>query len=120
MVYYYIIQVQHNAYIMIGAPQDGAYPVVAVNDTKEERSRSVVAGDADTGETLFPALFYIPENGKTVIGKIPEKHRQSIWLVDYTIGKEKSTNHYLGGEAPFKINDYKCWFKKLNIKRIES
>ena len=45
------------------------------------------------------------------------RHKQSMWLIDYTIGKEKYTNHYLAGEAPFKLDDYQRWYKKLNIKR---
>ena len=117
LTYYYIRQVQHNACVMIGDPIDDKHPVVAVNDTREEKSGTVVVRDADSGETLFSASFDIPVNGKTVIGNISEKHKQSMWLVDYAIGKEKYTNHYLAGEAPFKLDDYQRWYKKLNIKR---
>ena len=117
LAYYYIRQVQNNSCVMIGDPLNGEHQVVAVNDTREEKSGSVAVRDADTGETLFSASFKIPVNGKILIGHIPEKHRQSMWLVDYTIGTEKYTNHYLAGEAPFKIDDYRRWFKKLDIKR---
>ena len=66
---------------------------------------------------MFLAEFDIPVNGKTLIGYIPEKQKQSMWLIDYMIGKENYTNHYLAGEAPFKLEDYQRWYKKLNIKR---
>jgi beta-mannosidase len=117
LAYYYIRQVQHNACVMVGDPKEGNHPVIAVNDTREEKSGRVTIKDMDTGETLFFALFNIPSNGKTTIGIIPEMNRQSMWLIDYTIGEETYTNHYLAGEVPFKLTDYQRWYKKLNIKR---
>ena len=39
-----------------------------------------------------------------------------MWMVDYTIGKEKQINHYLAGAAPFKLDDYHRWYKKINLK----
>ncbi|MEI6139667.1 MAG: sugar-binding domain-containing protein [Mariniphaga sp.] len=117
LAYYYIRQVQHNACVMVGDPKDGNYPVVAVNDTREKKSGTVIIKDADTGTTKFSGSFEIPVNGKTVIGFIPEMTGQSMLLVEYTIGNEKYTNHYLAGKVPFKLEDYKRWYKKLNIKR---
>ena len=117
LAYYYIRQVQYNACVMIGDAIEGKHPVVAVNDTREEKSGTVIVRDADSGETIFSSPFKIPVNGKTEIGSIPEKHKQSMWLIDYTIGKEKYRNHYLDGEAPFKLVDYQRWYEKINIKR---
>lgn len=117
LAYYYIKQVQHNSCVMIGDPNDNNHPVVAVNDTREEKSGTVVVRDADSGVILFSASFDIPANGKTMIGYIPKMQKQSMWLIDYTIGEDKFTNHYLAGEAPFKLEDYQRWQKKLNIKK---
>ena len=117
LAYYYIRRVQQSACVMIGDSKDGKHPVVAVNDTREEKSGSVVVRDADTGDTLFSASFTIPVNGKTVIGNIPEKNERSMWLIDYSIGKEKYSNHYLNGDPPFKLADYQRWYKKINIIR---
>lgn len=117
LAYYYIRQVQHNACVMIGDPDEGNHPVIAVNDTREEKSGSVTVKDADSGETLFLASFTIPSNGKILVGNIPEMPGNSMWLIDYTIGDESYTNHYLAGQVPFNLNDYKRWYKKLDIKR---
>jgi beta-mannosidase len=117
LAYYFIRQVQHSVCVMIGDPKEGKHPVVAVNDTRVEQSGSVVVRDADTGETLFSASFVIPVNGKTVVGNIAERAKQSMWLVDYSIGKERYSNHYLNGDAPFRLGDYQRWYKELNIVR---
>lgn len=117
LVYYYIKQVQYNACVMIGDAKDGNHPIVAVNDTREEKSGTVTVRDADSGATLFSSTFEIPMNGKTVVGYIPEMQQQSMWLIDYTIDGKKYTNHYLVGQAPFKLDDYQRWYKKLEVKR---
>ena len=117
LAYYYIRQVQHNSCVMIGDPKDGKHPVVAVNDTRDAKSGTVVVKDADSGVILFSASFDIPVNGKTIIGNIPETHKQSMWMVEYAMGKEKFSNHYLAGGIPFKLDDYQRWYQKINIKR---
>jgi beta-mannosidase len=117
LAYYYIRQVQHNTCVMVGDPTDGKHPVVAVNDTREEKSGTVIVKDADSGEIMFTGSFTIPANSKTEVGTIPQTLKQAMWLMEYTIGKEKYTNHYMAGKAPFKLTDYQRWYKKLNIKR---
>jgi beta-mannosidase len=117
LAYYYIRKVQTNVCVMIGDAVNGQHPVVAVNDTREGKSGTVNVYDGDSGEKLFSSSFDVPANGKTVIGNISEKKKQSMWFVDYSVGKEKYTNHYLNGEAPFKLSDYQRWYKKLNIIR---
>jgi beta-mannosidase len=117
LAYYYIRQVQYNACVMIGDPKDEKHPVVAVNDTRIEKSGGVVVRDADSGETLFSASFIIPANSKTVVGNILESQKQSMWVIEYTIGNEKYSNHYLAGKVPFKLDDYHRWFTKLSIKK---
>lgn len=118
MAYFYIKQVQYDACVMIGDAVDGKHQVIAVNDTRSEKSGNVTVRNADSGETLFSANFNIPANGRTLIGYIPLKEKvQSMWLIDYSIGDSKYSNHYLAGKAPFKLQDYQRWFAKLNIKR---
>jgi beta-mannosidase len=120
LAYYYIKKVQTNICVMIGDSKDGKHPVVAVNDTREASSGTVVVRDADSGETLFSSAFEIPVNGKTVVGYIPESDRQAMWLIDYSVGVIKYTNHYLNGAPPFKLDDYIRWYNKLPIQKTES
>ena len=116
LAYHYIKRVQYDACVMI-LDAAGNHPVIAVNDTRAEKQGTVVVKDLNTNEVLLSARFVIPVNGKTAIGYIPQNDRQSIWLIEYTIGTEKFTNHYLAGKAPFKLNEYEEWYRKLGIKR---
>ena len=117
LAYYYIKQVQHNACVMVGDAKEGKHPVVAVNDTREAKKGAVIIRDADSEEILFSGSFDIPVNGKSVVGYIPETEKQGMFLIEYSIDKDKYTNHYLAGKAPFNLNDYQRWYQKLNIKR---
>jgi beta-mannosidase len=116
LAYYYIKQVQTDACVMIGDAKNGQHPVMAVNDTREEKSGTVTVKDSDSGKILFSGTFKIPVNGKTLIGYIPEEQKQSMWLIDYTINNDKFKNHYLEGKAPFNMKDYMRWAGKINIK----
>lgn len=116
LAYYFIKQVQHDACVMIGDAKNGKHPIIAVNDTRKEKSGTVTVRDADTEKTLFSATFDIPVNGKTIIGYIPEDPQlQTMWLIDYTIGEKTFANHYLAGNAPFQLVDYLRWHAKLNM-----
>jgi beta-mannosidase len=117
LAYYYIKRVQTNTCIMIGDGIDGRHPVVAVNDTRDPVNGLVIVKDADSGKTLFTAECNIQANGKSVIGYIQGSDKKAMWLVDYSLGAVSGSNHYLNGQAPFKLDDYKRWFKKLNIIR---
>jgi len=107
--------VQYDACVMITDAVDGKYPIIAVNDTRTEKQGTVTVKDISTKEIIFSGKFVIPVNGKTIVGYIQQNNKQSMWLVEYTIGNEKFTNHYLAGTAPFKLKDYEEWHKSLGI-----
>ncbi|MDR2041899.1 MAG: glycoside hydrolase family 2 [Tannerella sp.] len=114
MAYYYIRRVQGDACVMIGDARERNHPVVAVNDTRTEKRGTVTVRDLDTRETLFSGKFVIPSNGKTTVGYIPQTPAQGMWLIEYTIDDQKRTNHYLAGQAPFRLQDYERWYKQLS------
>jgi beta-mannosidase len=117
LAYYFIRRVQPDACVMIGDARDGKHPVIAVNDTREDKKGTVLISVADTGETLFASSFEIPANGRTEVGEIPARDGQAMWLIESAIGETRLANHYLAGHPPFQLDDYECWYKKLDIRR---
>ncbi len=117
LAYYYIRKVQTNVCVMIGDETGGRHPVVAVNDTRHPAKGEVNVKDADTGRVLFSASYEVTANGKTVVGYIPAVSGQSMWLLNYSAGNSNYSNHYLNGQAPFRLDDYRRWYMKLNIAR---
>jgi len=118
LAYYYIRRVQYDACVMITDAVDGKHPVIAVNDTRTEKQGSVIVQDLNTKEVIFSNKFIIPVNGKTIIGHIVQNDKQTMWLIEYTIGNEKFTNHYLAGKPPFKLQDYKAWYRDLGVNGL--
>jgi len=120
LAYYYIKRAQYDACVMItdeGASDNGKHPIVAVNDTRAAKEGTVTVKDVGANKVLFTGKFSIPANGKTIVGYIPQNDKQAMWLIEYTIGNNKFTNHYLAGKPPFKLKDYKEWYKSLGIVR---
>jgi len=118
LAYYYIKRVQYDACVMItDADNAGKHPIVAVNDTRAPKEGTVTVTDMNTKKILFSGKFSIPANGKTTAGYIPKSQAQSMWLIEYTIGNDKFTNHYLSGKPPFKLKDYESWYNALGIVR---
>ena len=115
LAYYYIRQVQNNTCVMIGDAVNGLHPIVAVNDTREAKKGTVTVKDADSGEILYNGSFNVPANGKVTAGYISAQDKQAMWLIDYTVEGKTYHNHYMAGEAPFKLSDYERWHKKLQI-----
>ncbi|MBQ9436324.1 MAG: glycoside hydrolase family 2 [Bacteroidales bacterium] len=116
LAYYYIRQVQTNTCVMIGDAVDGLHPIVAVNDTREAERGDITVKDADSGEILYQGSFNVPANGKVTAGYIAAQSKQAMWLIDYTVDGKTYHNHYMAGEAPFKLKDYERWHKKLQIQ----
>ena len=115
LAYHYIKRVQYDACVMITDAVDGKHPIIAVNDTRAEKQGTVTVKDISTKEIIFSGKFVIPVNGKTTVGHILQNNKQTMWLIEYTIGNEKFTNHYLSGTAPFKLKDYEEWYKGLGV-----
>ena len=114
LAYYYIKRVQTDVCVMVG---DGLY-VVAANDTLAKVKGSVKIRDAATGREVFAKDFEVSENGKTDIGKIDNVSGQGMLVIEYSIdGGRPQLNHYLYGAPPFKLDDYKNWYKQLNVVR---
>jgi beta-mannosidase len=116
LAYDYIKRVQADVCAMIIDAKEGRHPVVVVNDSLKPVRGTVAVVDADTGRELFHSDFSVEENGKTTAGFIPETGSHEMWLIQYELEDgQRHMNHYLSGKAPFRLEDYKRWFRKLKI-----
>ncbi len=114
LAYHYIKRVQTDVCAMIN---DNLELIVA-NDTPNEVNGNVRVVDVDSDKELFAGDFKVSSNGKTNVTKLKTKKPQGMLLIEYTLnGDKKHLNHYLYGKPPFKLKDYKKWYKALEIKR---
>ena len=113
LAYHYIKRVQTDVCAMCGEPEAGRQPLVIVNDTLADASGHVVIRDADSRQTIFESNYQVDRNGRANVGFIPQASKPAMWLIEWTVGKQKFHNHYLAGPRPFKLDDYKRWLKSL-------
>lgn len=115
LAYHFIKNVQHNACVFINDAVDGYYPLIAVNDTREPKNGKVTVTDVISGKVYYKGDFSIDVNGKTIISQIPEIQGQGMLLIKYEIDGKSELNHYLYGQPPFDLNEYKKLLNKTGI-----
>ena len=114
LAYYYIKRVQTNVCAMINDDLD----VIVANDTAVKTKGKVRVVDVDSKKEVFNKEFEVAENAKTLVGKIEAPKDQGMFLIEYeTQDGKKHLNHYMYGKPPFKLADYKKWYKALKITR---
>lgn len=115
LAYHYIKKVQKDVCVMIGdeglvedAPGTG-YPIVVVNDTREEAIGTLIIRNADTQGVVFSAPFRVEENGKMLAGYLHEPGRNTLFLIEWEVNGEVMHNHYLAFDPPINLEQYMGW-----------
>ncbi len=116
LAYDYLKRAQTDVCALITDAREGRHPVIVVNDTRRPARGTAAVFEADSGRELFRSDFTVAANGKVTAGFIPETGAREMWLIEYEVeGGPKRLNHYLAGKAPFRLADYRRWFRKLGI-----
>ncbi|MGQ9791390.1 MAG: glycoside hydrolase family 2 protein [Armatimonadota bacterium] len=116
LAYVYIKRVQTDVCAMLSEPEAGAHSLIVINDTRWPASGEVQVTDAGSGKRLLYAQFSVEPNSKAIVGAIPHTHNPAMWLIRWSDSKGcRFLNHYLAGERPFKLEQYRQWLRYLEI-----
>ena len=114
LAYYYIKRVQENEVVMI----TDNFDVVCANETLKPCRVSVEVVDVESGAVLLSLKDVdMAANSAKTLANVGKRSGQGMLLIKYDVDGKKRLNHYLYGEPPFKLSDYKKWYKALDIKR---
>ena len=113
LAYQYIKKAQTDVCVMIGDALNRRHPVVAVNDTREEKKVKARITDFESGRILLEKTVELPANGKLMIGQIPAVGNTELWFIDYEFDVEVYQNHYLAYQPPIDYEQYKKWLSVL-------
>ncbi len=119
LAYYFLKNVQENVCVFINDVKDGKHPLVAVNDTRQPYKGNVEITEVASGNSIFKGDFWVNANGRTLITTLPEMQGQGIMLIRYIVNGKEYFNHYLYGQPPFKLDEYRTLLKKTNIYAIK-
>ena len=113
LAYHYIKRVQTNVCVMVGDAKENGHPVVIVNDTLKEVEGHFSIKDADTKKVLLNKNFQVGKNGKLREGFLPKITAPKLWLIEWSVGNKKYTNHYFAFQPQVDLKVYLKWLPKL-------
>ncbi|MCR5547589.1 MAG: glycoside hydrolase family 2 [Bacteroidales bacterium] len=119
--FHYLKNVHRNVCCLIcdDGAGSGNYYLKVDNQTLQDASGEVEVSDVASGKLLYRGSYEAPANAATLLKTFPARSRQGMLLVKYTVGGETFHNHYLYGEPPYRLEDYRSWMKKIDIYEID-
>ncbi|MER3474431.1 MAG: glycoside hydrolase family 2 [Armatimonadota bacterium] len=116
LAYVYVKRVQSDVCAMLSEPENGTHTLIVVNDTLHPAEGEVEVTDADAGARLLYATFHVEANDRILAGSIPSTRKPSMWLIRWRGANGRTfLNHYLAGERPFRLEQYRQWLRHLDI-----
>ena len=94
---------------------ENGYALRADNCTLADAAGEVTVKDVASGKTLYSGKFTAEANNATGIAELAKIKGQGMLLISYSIDGKKFANHYLYGEPPYKLSDYRNWIKRTKI-----
>jgi beta-mannosidase len=113
LAYHYLKRAQGDLCVIVCEAEDGKHDIVASNATLATISGNVVLRDVDGGNVVFEAAFQAEANSATLIGMVAKSAVQGMWLIDWAADEKSGRSHYLCGEPPYALADYRCWLQAM-------
>lgn len=116
IAYDFIKQAQNDVQIIVCESKNEFHEIKVVNDTREDAKGSVEIYNVDNNEMIFSAPYTVLSNTSVTIGQIKKELKQQMWKIRWHDHHHNNfESHYLEGNPPFNLQDYKSWFKKIGF-----
>ena len=116
LAYTFIRRVQTPLCLMLKEPENWAQVLVACNGTRQNLPIDYVVRDIDTGEVLAQGQGVARADSAVPCGEIPfSMGAKRFYLIEWRSPLGKGTNHYLAGNPPFDLAQYRGWLEKAGI-----
>lgn len=113
LAYQYIKRVQTDVCVMIGDAVSGKHPVVAVNDTRDDKIVEISITDKESKRILKSDKISIKANSKLNLSGIPKVEGTHLWIIEYKVDGKIYQNHYVSYTAPMDFKKYSSWLADL-------
>ena len=118
LAYEVIKNCQQDVCVMLGEPDAWHQDVVFVNDTRTDKRINCEITDVEQGEVVFSGSFTAKADASVVVGKIPYmRNKQRLFVMRWT-GDASGANHYLAGQPPFLLADYRKLLAASGLYRV--
>jgi len=120
LAYHFIRRSQQDLCVMLREPEGREQEVVAANDFRCDKQMALSVRDLESGEETFRGEFDVPANSATVLGALPfDPSRQTMYRIEWNSDGVSGHNHYLAGQAPFRLDQYRGWFSQIESNPSE-
>uniref|UniRef100_UPI0040747516 Glycoside hydrolase family 2 n=1 Tax=metagenome TaxID=256318 RepID=UPI0040747516 len=116
--FYYMQNVHHDVCCLINPAANG-YMLKVDNNTLKDFEGVVEVKDVASGKQVFKGKFVSKANQMSEIATLPMQKGQGMLVISYRIEGNEYFNHYLYGEPPYKLDQYRKWVKKCGIYELE-
>jgi beta-mannosidase len=108
LAFTYIQRAQAPLCLLLTEPQDWHCKLVAGNDSRSDFAGTYRMTDAQSGEALLAGSFVSKANQNTELAKMRvSRGEHKIFLIEWEADGQAGRNHYLLGNPPFDLTDYK-------------
>ncbi len=94
IAYGYIKRSQTPLCLMCAEPKNGVLPLIASNDTQEDKTVTYVVENVVTGKKIVEGSFAVQANGLAQVADLPEQ-KDGFYLIRWTDGKAEGVNHFV-------------------------
>jgi beta-mannosidase len=113
LAYHFLKNVQQPLLLLLREPENWRQELVASNDLRDDVEVQYTVTDADTEETVAEGRGVARGDRVTRLGAIPfSMGAKRFYLVDWTTPAGSGRSHYLAGNPPFDLQQYRRWVKK--------
>lgn len=116
LAYGFIKASQQPLCLVLREPENWQQEVVACNDMRDDIALSYTVKDADTEEVVATGAGVAEGDAVTLLGRIPlSMGEKRLYLLDWRAESGSGRNHYLAGNPPFDLRQYREWHRRLSV-----
>lgn len=120
MAYDYIKRAQRHLCLIFREPKNWHQELTACNDLRKDVSVKYKVRDIDSGEILLSGEKNIAASAVSSLGRIPfSMGDKRFYIIQWKDETGAGYSHYLAGNPPFDMEQYRKWFNKFNETRLK-
>ena len=121
LAYHYLCRSQQHVCVVCREPAGGRQAVVACNDTLGECRLRYRVTDIENGRELAAGQATAAANAVTELAEIGcDPDARSLYLIEWRGETGEGRNHYLAGRAPFDLQTYREWLRRVGHASLKS
>ncbi|MCE5218834.1 glycoside hydrolase family 2 [bacterium] len=116
LAYGFIKRAQEPLLVALREPGNWGQDVVACNDGREDLRLKWRVRDVDTDEVMAQGEGVAPADATTNLGRVPfSASWKRMYVIEWETESGKSLSHYLAGNPPFELEQYRAWLSKAGL-----